>query len=437
MIADRDEDAPDLPVDHDFEEQSAGLSALAAEAKSHWLPSARVGLVGAKQAAEAERKLFAKIDAHEQRGIARIGLGGDSRFWRPVALITAVAAGVVFFAHPKADGPSAGLDSAGVPSVTVPEGPLPAPEPARPTAPAELAAVTGGGELRVDGVAVAVREASLRDAQKVEAHGGEAVFTAPGRAAWLLENGTEVSTVRAGTHGGAVILALRVGAVEAQVTPVPAGEAFAVDVDGIRVAVHGTHLRVARAAPGGDRVVVDLTEGTILIGTPPKAGATIADGLVTAPAHVEFSVNDLAGTLVVSHDPARVRAAVDPTSLAQSAEVPPSVGSIPASPAAAQNVAAPTTLGSRALNANAPKLLTPEEKILAAVRGCADGIVGGGSGALTIHSTLTVKVNPDGTNGGVFVPPLAPEMQACVSNVIFSTRWADPGPHVIPIDLKR
>ena len=123
-----------------------------------------------------------------------------------------------------------------------------------------------------------------------------------------------MTTVRAGTRGGSIVLALRVGAVEAQVTPVAMGEAFAVDVDGVRVAVHGTHLRVARAERGGSWVVVDLSEGVISVGAPPKAGSTMGV-LVTAPAHVEFSTTDVDRTLRVEHDPARVRAPVDPAAI--------------------------------------------------------------------------------------------------------------------------
>ena len=66
--------------------------------------------------------------------------------------------------------------------------------------------------------------------------------------------------------------ALDDGAFEAQVTPVPSGEAFAVDVATptsiVRIAVHGTHLRVARA---GTRVTVDLTEGVVSIGSVSEA----------------------------------------------------------------------------------------------------------------------------------------------------------------------
>src|SRR5258708_4662206 len=81
------------------------------------------------------------------------------------------------------------------------------------------------------------------------------------------------------------------------------GEAFAVDVvnpDGTssRIAVHGTHLRVAR---DGDHVVVDLSEGVVSIGAPARVGSTYGE-LVTAPAHAELTAG-VSASLRVDHTP--------------------------------------------------------------------------------------------------------------------------------------
>ena len=267
------------------------LDRLVREARSAWVPPVKRGPGATDPLDEAERKLFARIDAGEGQARPPLRLVGGASFWRPVAVITAAAAAVVFFARPHGGEIALDADRAPRSSSATEQEPIAAPqEPARPTAPAELSMVTGGGELRVDHDRVVGRGASLHDGETAEAQGGEALFAAPGRVAWLLETGTEVTVVRAGTSGGAIVLALAVGAVEAQVTPVPAGEAFAVDIDGVRVAVHGTHLRVAREKRGGTSVVVDLTEGVISVGAPPRAGATVGV-LVTAPAHVEFSVS--------------------------------------------------------------------------------------------------------------------------------------------------
>src|SRR5207237_528524 len=115
---------------------------------------------------------------------------------------------------------------------------------------------------------------------------------------------------RVKSAGESLVLGLEEGAIEAQVTPVPTGEAFAVDIAAgsslVRVAVHGTHLRVAR---NGSHVVVDLTEGVVSIGAPPRTGSTYGT-LVTAPSHVEFDAADLDHTLRIEHAPAAVRAPV-------------------------------------------------------------------------------------------------------------------------------
>ncbi len=410
------------------------VSRLTEEAKAEWLPRAP----GADAARDAEDKLFARMDAHDaSANAATANAASDSRFWGGVAAITALAAGVLLAAYPHGPAPSAQNENPGVnPGLNT--GVTPEPAPARPTAPALLTTVTGGGELRVDGVVAGARGASLSDGQTAESHGGVAVFAAPGRVDWLLENGTEVSSVRAGSRGGAIVLALRVGAVEAQVTPVPAGEAFAVDVDGVRVAVHGTHLRVARESRGGSHVVVDLSEGVILVGAPPKAGATVGT-MVTAPAHVEFSVADLEGTLRVDHDPSHVRTPVDPASLAEHAEALPSGTTLTASP---PHTPAGAGAAPRAATIAAPSGPTPTEIIMDAVRSCSDRDVGerlrAGTVPVTINSTLSIDVAADGVPSlARFDPPLVRELQDCISLAVYRTRWSEPGSHAVPIELHR
>src|SRR5439155_1470159 len=128
---------------------------------------------------------------------------------------------------------------------------------------------------------------ALRTGDVLEADGARAVLERPRKVAWLLEGGNSSPAAsgraRVKSAGESLVLALDDGAIEAQVTPVPSGEAFAVDIASgtslVRVAVHGTHLRVSRS---GSRVVVDLTEGVVSIGVPPRTGSTYGT-LVTAP----------------------------------------------------------------------------------------------------------------------------------------------------------
>ena len=278
---------------------------------------------------------------------------------------------------------------------------------------------------------------------------------------WALEDSSQVE-VRAAR--GTLILALAKGAVEAQVAPVEAGEAFAIDVEGTRVAVHGTHLRVERQ---GSRAIVDLREGVVSIGLPPKSGSTYGD-LVTAPAHIEFDSADPHGTLKVSHEPTRVRGPQSlaivppprpipreetaalrapppplaaPTGAEHAALRPPPAQPAPVAPAPAPApaIAAPATVTSPVPPPPEPAHVdaNPEKTIVDQVLVCArkhvehsDGVV------ITVSSRLELHIDDKGmVSSAVFDPPLSPEVTKCAASTIFGTRFAQPGAVSIPIDV--
>jgi hypothetical protein len=240
-----------------------------------------------------------------------------------------------------------------------------------------------------------------------------------------------------------LVLALERGAVEAQVAPVANGEAFAIDVDGARVAVHGTHLRVAR---DGTRAIVDLREGVVSIGAPPAHGSTYGD-LVTAPAHVEFDASDPHGTLKVSHEPSRVRAS---TTLEHPPEPPRPEGApkpavapapAPASPPAHVTSPAPT---SPAIARPVPAPPTPpradpdpEKTISDAVHRCVRARVGQTTGVVvTVSTHVEIQVADTGmVSTAHFDPPLAPEVQECAAQTIYRTRFGTPGAVSILVDV--
>ena len=235
--------------------------------------------------------------------------------------------------------------------------------------PGRVVAIEGSGSVLVDGRPGVGRRRTAarrraRDRRRASDHRATRQGDADARAG--LED-------RGDARPGALILALERGAVEAQVVPVAAGEAFAVDVEGSRVAVHGTHLRVAR---DGERVVVDLNEGVVSIGEAPRTGSVLGT-LVNAPAHVEFTAADAAGTLTQTHDPAGVRPA-DAARLAPAASV--LVRSPQAQPSAARHArrvrparCAPRSVRRRdeppGPRSSAPEP-TAEEAIATAVRAC-------------------------------------------------------------------
>lgn len=260
------------------------------------------------------------------------------------------------------------------------------------------------------------------------------------------------SSLRVEHVASPLVLSLEKGVAEAQVTPVPSGEAFAIDVasssgDVVRVAVHGTHLRVAR---DGDKVVVDLTEGVVSIGAPPRRGSTIGT-LVTAPAHVELDARDLA-SLRVEHEASAIRAAERVTAPEETiVAINPQSASL-ASPqpfvdttahevrpqtqaqAQTQQVIRPT-ITSTAIST--PTVwLTSAADLADAIAQCGkDGV----APQTTFATTLTLQVGDDGSvQNARFHPPLIPEARDCAANVIYKrTKLQTPGALDVPVSITR
>ena len=80
-----------------------------------------------------------------------------------------------------------------------------------------------------------------------------------GRARWTLEPHATALVTDAGEF---LTVKLESGALSAAVVPNPKPETFAVEVEGTRVAVHGTAFRVERVA---ERVQVEVSEGTVAV----------------------------------------------------------------------------------------------------------------------------------------------------------------------------
>jgi hypothetical protein len=375
-----------------------------------------------------ERELFARVEEDRKVEAAYARFEGSKAGWGAVmGLMAAAAAVVLVLGAPPArqahyDG-TLGASSA--------EG----------TAGA-LASKIGEGDVRIHGPGGALAAqpgAKLRRTDTVEARGAGALFHADGRATWLLESGSSMNVKSVEP----IVLGLETGAVEAEVVPVSQGEAFAVDVDGVRVAVHGTHLRVERT---GDRVTVDLAEGVVSIGVPPRVGSTYGT-LVMAPAHVTFAISELAGSLRIVHDTHELRAPLALASLAGASEAPSHValaapaGQVSAPPRAATAPSHARNPGaSQSPAAAGPLEVDPraEETVAAAVRACSADAPHSTDVTVTVTSTLELRVGDDGfVKSARFDPPLAPEIQTCASVSIYHVRFADVGMHRIPLVLAR
>lgn len=288
-----------------------------------------------------------------------------------------------------------------------------------------------GAAVTVSGAQVADGH-SLKSGDVIAVSGGNAVFAQEGKVRFSIESGSEVSVA----HPSApLILALAIGATEADVTPVPSGDAFAVDVAAqsgavARVAVHGTHLRVARA---GDHVVVDLTDGVVSIGV---AGADQEQRtIVHAPAHVEFEATDAAHTVVINRAADAVRAAdttVHQASAAPKATVAAVHPPIHPSPGAVSAV--------KPVESAAPAaIVDPERALSQAVQSCIVSVPTSTQVSLTFESKLSLRLADDGTvQSALFDPPLPVEARECAARAIYQKGlFSHSGDVTVPITVRR
>ncbi|HEY1954204.1 MAG TPA: hypothetical protein VGH28_01290 [Polyangiaceae bacterium] len=350
-----------------------------------------------------DEKLFARLEKEPTPLAPREEIRGGGRVvWIGAALSLAAAAAALVFVHPSRESVDTHVETAAMES--------------------------GHGAL------------ALGD--RIDVTQDVAYFDSPGKVRWSAPRG---SVLRVEHASSPLVLSLEHGAAEAQVTPVPSGEAFAIDVTAssgavVRVAVHGTHLRVAR---DGDNVTIDLTEGVVSIGAPPRRGSTIGT-LVTAPAHVELDARDLAA-IRVDHEPSSVRPAESLTpsqAEVQTALLSPSPIVHETTDTAHEPLRPQLALtqpkshaGTNATTVSPePQWLTTPDEMAAALSEC-------GRDALAPHETfstsLALTVRDDGTiDRGRFTPPLLPEARDCADSVIYRrTKLATPGAVTVPVRI--
>lgn len=422
-----------------------------------------------------DEKLFARIEQEQRDERARFARpwssgSSGSRWLRPAPglLAAAAAAAVVFaFAHHGED-VRGGNESVAIREAESFDGS---------EVGGRIVGVEGEARVLIDGKP-AGQGTTLRVGDVIEVQRAGIVIERPGKLTLRIEGGSRAAVTKT---DGALVLALAQGAVEAQVVPVASGEAFAVDVDGARVAVHGTHLRVARslrAAGVGDRVTVDLNEGVIAIGSAPRLGSVVGS-LVTAPAHAEFAATDISGSLTVRHDAESVRPPVTllaarPTqtaALKSNGEhdtpviaVAPPPAPVPAAPArpvapaaaaadaVAHGEAHPASAGAGAAvaplavvespaasepaSSQPESAADPETALQAAVKGCMDPRPHVENVTVVVSTTLHLDLADDGSvRSARFDPPVAPDVNACASSAIYRARFGHGGSATIRVDI--
>jgi ferric-dicitrate binding protein FerR (iron transport regulator) len=384
-----------------------------------------------------EEKLFARIE--DLKTAERARFRGARRAWVATAAAAAAAFAVVALVFGRAP-------------ERLPLTSSVAPHPGEAgEAVGSVAEIAPTGRVLVNGTPLG-RGGSLAVGDTLEVQGADALIDSPGKVRLIVERGSRIRLTR---RRGPLVVALERGAVEADVTPVESGEAFAVDVAHSRIAVHGTHFRVARV---GARALVDLTEGVVSVGEAPRDGSLLGS-VVTAPAHVEFAVSNAKETLAVDHDPTAVRPAASWGGAASRAELPPLLrrpaterapeaaelrSAAAAKPAESRGATPPSTsdaaVSAAATTAVSSPLLSPlspDEAVTSAVRACMAERPRADNVTVLFRTTLELDVAEDGAvRGARFDPPVLPDVNECAAPTIYRVRFPHGGAVTIPIDFK-
>jgi ferric-dicitrate binding protein FerR (iron transport regulator) len=300
--------------------------------------------------------------------------------------------------------------------------------------------------LSVDGITLGD---SLKPGDVVESRSRPLAYAKRGLVSFTVAPSSRVELVSAeqiGDGPGAVTLALAEGSVHAEVEPQADGEPFAIEVDHTRVAVHGTSFTVTRA---GDRVIVEVSHGSVAVGPKGHRGAT-QGWLVVGPDRASFSLDGAGDAEWLEHSPAKPADAIASRGDRVSARTALSADALDARRAKQSSVAsAPTSARSghvvagrvdSALHTDegatsekaAPDSKTRVEQddavaaaILSGLEACYERQVSSFGVRFSIESSLTLSILPNGTvHEGVFNPPLSPTLMMCASEAITASRFA-------------
>ena len=272
-------------------------------------------------------------------------------------------------------------------------------------------------------------------------------FRREGVVAFTLAPSSRITVRSVGdSHGVGTTVQLEQGAIHAEVTPRAASEglieAFAVEVDRTRVAVHGTAFSVGRTETG---ILVDVEHGTVVVGPAGNVGVT-AGHILVGPSRASFSLDGSRGARFLPRDPAPLVAAAPPRDAVALAPpgsadaiaavnpqevvvVAPGVhAAIPAHVEVAPALApAPSATGAPDVAVVAPAIPAPpaalsEAVIAARLRQCFERSYASDSGSavpLSVVSTLHISLQADGSvKSAIFNPPLKPELMACAGRAI-------------------
>ena len=242
---------------------------------------------------------------------------------------------------------------------------------------------------------------------RVEADARDVSVTHRGRATWTLSPASSAVLAEAGER---VTVRLERGSVLSEVVPKPVPETFVVEAAGTRIAVHGTVFRVEL---DGDRVVVQVREGSVAVGPL----GSVPTFFLKAPAHGDFAADGRSGSIDGRPLGASPDRRADPLKLgrARPAPVPPRE--------------AGSTAASTADLPNEPSISDIEQGIARIVEAAADCFSHNTKGdegvQITVRTALSLHIDGSGAVSDVdFQPPLAPEVEECAASGIVSVVFA-------------
>jgi hypothetical protein len=267
------------------------------------------------------------------------------------------------------------------------------------TAQAPRAVIEATEPLRRSGDLLALGGRVVAEARQVSVdHAARATWTlSPQSSALLAEKGERIA------------VRLERGSVLSEVVPNPKPETFVIEAAGARIAVHGTVFRVSLE---GERVIVQVREGTVAVG--PRG--SVPAFFLKAPAHGDFAADGRSGS-------------IDGRPLGDAQERRPEPLKLaPARPHGAQPAPSVTPSASAALPLE-PSISDIEAGVARVVDVASDCFSRNTKSAegvqITVRTALSLKVAGSGAVSDVeFQPPLSPGAESCAAAGISQITFA-------------
>jgi hypothetical protein len=254
--------------------------------------------------------------------------------------------------------------------------------------------------LRKSGNALAVGTRVTADERELSVdHAGRATWTlATGSSAKLIENGERIA------------LRLERGSVLSEVVPSPQPEAFVVEAAGARIAVHGTVFRVAL---DGERVIVQVREGTVAVG----AIGAVPGFFLKAPAYGDFAADGRSGSIDGRPLGESEDRRAQPLKLGQSRPANPAPSS--SGQPAPSDVELPNEPSISDIEAGIVRIVDATSDCFSRNTKSTEGV------QITVRTALSLRIDPAGGVSDVdFQPPLSPDVEQCAAGSIEQVTFA-------------